>query len=127
MNNSCDTKEKEHDETFRQRLLSRGYSAQFLQPLFETVYSRTALLANAARSIISNAARPITPVSDAPLVFKTQYSQLTKSVGIRHCLQFTRSALDDVDAEGIFTPRSPVMCYTRNKNLSDLLCSSLFR
>ena len=117
----------EHDGIFKQRLLSRGYTEDFLQPLFETVHCRTALLAKATRSVLNNAARAITTDSDAPLIFKTQYSQLTIAVGIRHCLKFTRSALDDMDAETIFTPRSPVMCYTRNQNLCDLLCSSLFR
>ena len=94
---------------------------------FEITLCRTALLHKAAASVAKNAARATATDASNPLVFKTQYSQLTKSVKLRHSLKFTRSALDDVDAKSIFTPRSPVMCYTRNQNLSDLLCSSLFR
>lgn len=128
LNCSTDTEYIDHDITFRKRLLARGYIDAFLEPLFTTVLSRATLLSNAARSILKRDARLATPVEDDQLlIFKTQYSQLTKAVRLRHCLQFTRSALDDVDARAIFTPRSPVMCYTRNKNLGDLLCSSLFR
>jgi hypothetical protein len=127
LNCSDEEKHKVHDNTFRQRLLARGYSAEFLQPLFETVHCRTALLHKATISVRKNATRAPTVVEINPLVFKTPFSQLTKSVKLRHCLKFTRSALDDVDAKSIFSPRSPVMCYTRNKNLSDILCSSLFR
>lgn len=127
INCSDEDKYKEHDQIFRQRLLARGYSAEFLQPLFEIVHCRTALLHKAATSVAKNAARATAAVEANPLVFKTQYSQLTKSVKLRHCLKVTRSALDDVDAKSIFSPRTPVMCYTRNKNLSGLLCSSLFK
>jgi hypothetical protein len=118
---------QEHDHTFKQRLLARGYTNDFLQPIFAQPLSRATLLQNAAVSVARRAHRAYVSDEPAPLVFKTQYSQLTCAVRLRHCLKFTRSALDDVDAHKIFTPRSPVMCYTRNESLGDLICSSLFR
>ena len=136
MNCSDDTAFAHHDDIFRQRLLARGYTDMFLQPIFDTAYVRATLIDSATQRTQRRAARSLRPTArpaaagedmeHAPLIFKTQYSPLTKAVRLRHGLKFTQSALDDIDAPYIFTPRSPVMCYTRGKNLSDLLCSSLF-
>ena len=117
-----------HDATFRQRLLHRGYTDEFLEPIFAKPLDRATLITAATRRITRWAAGIVATNDDpAPLIFKTPFSPLTKAVRLRHGLKFTRSALDDRDAKEIFTPRSPVMCYTRSENLGDILCSSLFR
>jgi len=130
LNCSNDVAYRAHDETFRQRLLARGYTAAFLGPVFERLIPRDHLLAAAANSVRRCKERSVRnheADDNVPLIFKTPYSPFSRDVNIRHCLKPTRAALDDPDAELIFTKRSPVMCNTRNQNLGDILCSSLLR
>lgn len=126
-NNSNDVTHAEHDLTFRHRLEARGYTDEYLEPLFATLLNRNALIRKAALSVAGRIMALSKTVPEPPLVFKTAYSPLTEAISIRHCLKLSRSALDDVDAKLLFTDKDPVMCYTRNRNLGDILCRSLFR
>ena len=114
-----------HNTVFRERLLARGYTDQFLEPIFNRALDRAALIRKAVASVSKRFA--VKEAAAAPLIFKSAYSPLSKFFKIRDILRPTEAALADRDASKIFTARSPVICNTRNQNLGDMLCSSLFR
>jgi hypothetical protein len=101
---------------FHARLCARGYQPRFLNPLFATVpYTyRQEWLSRPPRPPLTRAAPPV--------LLKVPYDLLTATLPLRSVLDNTWKK--DMVKNELLTPREPVVCFTRARNLRDALCKA---
>ena len=94
-------------EEFRKRLLARGYTEEFLAPLFTKGKSREELINQAQERRISRF------VSKKPkIIFKTLHLPQTRGMRIKSGLEIPEAVLGTRQGYELFHRNDPVICYS---------------
>lgn len=97
---------EEVKEEFRNRLLSRGYTRTFLEPLFLTGKTRNELL------LIAREKKKKKQSKKGKFIFKTLYHPQTKALQLKSCLKLTERAKLSRDGDKLFQGQDPIICYS---------------
>jgi hypothetical protein len=107
------------------RLLNRGYDTSFLNKIFNNPPSRESLLLKYNPS--PNTKHTKQQLAISPIIFKTTYDPLSKSLPLKSCLILPPYIFQDPDAPLIFGNKQPLICFTRSDNLKHMLTSSRYK
>ena len=118
-------------ELFYQRLLTRGYSHNQLNNIFESTKceNRHILLKQKFNNQINKNQNKSNDNAYRPLVISVPISARTRLLKLGHILSnFTHDAVHDPNFYAIFgcNPTRVIVCYKRGPNLGDLLRSSTY-
>ena len=101
-------------EFFKSKLLNRGYSKKYIEPIISTTLQRTRQETLNYRNKSKNRA--------PPLVLATRYNPVFQK--LRKCLyKHWHLITENSDAKEIF-PRPPMIAYRKHKNLKEYLTSA---
>ena len=106
------------------RLLDRGYPLQILDQWMDIHPNRNVLFEKRIKRI-NNKRNSINNYQ--PLIFKIPYTNRTSQLNLSKCLTLTEDVISDIDSKIIFNNRSPTICLTRPKNLSDILVRASYK
>jgi hypothetical protein len=122
-----DTDYQEVKSLFYKRLQTRGYTETFLQPIFDKIYLRSSLISKSF--IIFNKNNNNQKFECNLPIFKTYYTPRQIKLNLKSILTFDQKTRDDyifINTFGTHCPTTPILCYKRQKNLSDYLTNSKF-
>jgi hypothetical protein len=115
-------------ESFKLRLLARGFGLDFLNKVMNINIERNVLLkiATQKNNINHNKSNKISTL--IPIIFKSNYCERIKSMDIKNCLKYTESLWSDPKSQFIFNSKrsTPIVSYKRSKNLKEILITSKF-
>jgi hypothetical protein len=106
---TSDADYKDVAAAFHQRLLDRGYTNEFLNPLFSQQPDRQQLLIRASGT---------NQKKEPPLVFSIPLTPRTRQHKLAECLRFTDDLFADPASALVFGNRRPIICFSREKKLA---------
>ena len=136
INCSADSDFSSYKSLFYDRLIARGYTHSYLDPLMHIHFDRAEILADLIQkrkpSAVNNPLNHLNCINkqnkSAPLVFKTFNTPRENQIDLRSCLATGEEIWQDPDSEFIFTERrNPIICFKRTKNLKELLIPSRYK
>lgn len=107
---------------FKQRLLDRGYSENFIRTQFNQHSTREDLLSKLKNRYLSLTTK-IKDKQSPPLLFQTKYNTLIRKLKISKCLHPPEFLSQHQVFSSIFD-RSPIICYSNYPNLRSKLCKA---
>jgi hypothetical protein len=117
---------------FYSRLVNRGYTPEFLRPLFTNLPNRISLLHSVSSRHMAASHTSATTVSahshtPAPLVFSVPFTHRTLSLHLSRILRIPQHLRNSVLFDMICPNRTqPIVCFRRAPNLRDLLVPSAY-
>ena len=117
INCTQDDRHVEHKHNFYNRLIARGYTPTFLDPLFNTTIQRKTLLRNINKHKVNKHKSP-------PLILKLPYNPRTMRI-YKQLQKIHTPSQQTIDSSLVLTHifkkrRRPLTCYRRAKNLGDI-------
>ena len=97
---------------FHSRLIARGYTEDFLNPLFLKGKSRNELLQN-----LQKRETPQEP-KKTKIIFKTLHLPQTRGMRIKSCLKLTDEVLETREGIEVFSRQEPIICYSNTRPIS---------
>lgn len=101
---------------FKERLIPRGYTADFFDNISETINH-----ADRASALV-----PKTKTVKTPLVFKFEYTPNIKTKDLKNALTRAWDKIENHPTLSKIYPKPPLLAYKRAKNLSDSLIRAAF-
>jgi hypothetical protein len=98
-------------DKFHERLVARGYTKEFLEPIFkEEERSRSKLLTKLFERFTPGSGKKKEKAAVPPLMFKTINTPQSMQMNMSKCLKLTVSAKEEPNAAKFFQNRAPIKC-----------------
>ena len=112
---------------FKEQLLQRGYTTDFIDPLFAVEYHRQQLITEYIRKLNNKETKFKSESNGYQTAIKLTYNGFNLKIlkRLKHCLKFTRQFKQDPHFKDIFGNRNtPMIIYETTTNISGLLIRS---
>lgn len=98
------------NKLFMDRLIARGYTKEFLDPIFNKQRSREELLNKIYQRYNSKGIR--SKKKTIPILFKSEHTPQSRLLNISKCLKLTTATMLEPYASSFFNNRSPIKCFS---------------